>query len=487
MSLSRTIGLVSSVMLGVCAGCAAPLAPTQGPPESARTQTSGLAVQARVMAMADEYVSALGESIYTLLPRQELSPRARAMAQSFLRNGVGAALDIGAGPNPPVGMLDLLVLASLQAWSFEHHWMPNGIGDAGRPVLERLRRAEAKMWETASHTLSPDQLRTLRSLVDAWIAQNPDRVVVAMVRFEEFSDTRNINSISLRTQATGLLREVSEASGVIEDARLLGERLLWYAGRYPYLLGEQTELTTYRVLAEPEGQQLMAAADSVRRLSDQLNERLATVERTLDSQRRVLLEEVAAERSNAIHQAEAALQETVDKSINDAADGLKVAREETVDQFFERVSKERTEFLDDIESREAEIRGLMKDLRDTIGTSGTLAHELTGTVDAIDRVVARFESEPGSTREPIRVQDVRDAAAETGRAAAEATRTLEAFNRVMASEEQFARRMSELVEPVNAVVDRAFWRCAALVAMCFVGLALLRLVPRTPVPPAAGP
>jgi len=72
--------------------------------------------------------------------------------------------------------------------------------------------------------------------------------IVALVRFNEFADERKISSLSLRGKARGLLQEVSAAGAAVDDARLLGERLLWFAGRYPFLLGEQTELTAYRLI-----------------------------------------------------------------------------------------------------------------------------------------------------------------------------------------------------------------------------------------------
>jgi hypothetical protein len=92
------------------------------------------------------------------------------------------------GPNPSVSLLDLLLLTSLQAWSFEAHWIPAGIGAAGARALDRLKRAEEDAWISSNEVLSEDQLITLRELISAWIFENPDRTVVALVRFNEFND-----------------------------------------------------------------------------------------------------------------------------------------------------------------------------------------------------------------------------------------------------------------------------------------------------------
>jgi len=40
---------------------------------------------------------------------------------------------------------------------------------------------------------------------------------------------------------------VNNVTLAIDDARLLGERLLWFMSRYPYIISQQAELTTYRL------------------------------------------------------------------------------------------------------------------------------------------------------------------------------------------------------------------------------------------------
>ncbi len=127
---SLLFSLVAVISL-TASSCTAPhpVVPSGG--TKTQASVSPLETQAVVMSMADDYIAALGESVYLLTKNNKLSSKGRWLAQSFLRNGVGASIDIGAGPNPPADILDLLVLASLQSWSFEKHWMPAGIGDAG--------------------------------------------------------------------------------------------------------------------------------------------------------------------------------------------------------------------------------------------------------------------------------------------------------------------------------------------------------------------
>jgi hypothetical protein len=434
-------------------------------------------MQALVMNMADAYIASLGESVYLLTRSSRPDPKARWLAQSFLRNGVGASLDIAVGPNPPVSLLDLLVLTSLQAWSFEVHWIPAGIGDAGIPALARLKRAESDAWTTARKVLSQEQLNTLRGLINAWIAENPDRTVVALIRFDDFADERRISSASLRGQAQGLLREVSEASAAVEDVRLLGERLLWFAGRYPYVLGEQAELTAYRLIDQPEVSQLVEAVKSVQRLTDALNVRLGTIPGELKEQQEALVFRLSAERRAAIDQLKTALEATVKQALDSADKRINAQRDDAIKQFFDRIAQERSRIFDDLSSRQGELHGVMTDLRQTIAVSGTLASDLTRTAQAIDGVVSRFADDPGSGRKPLRMTDIRDAATETGNAANRVTQLLERAV-VLLESKSLDRAISALADPADEIIDRVFWRGAILICLLIAGLGLLRLVPR---------
>jgi hypothetical protein len=438
---------------------------------------SALKIQALVMDMADDYIASLGESVYLLSRSDQLDSRGRWLAQSFLRNGVGASLDITVGPNPAVSLLDLLVLTSLQTWSFEVHWIPAGIGEAGLSALEHLKQAETYAWASARKILSEDQLNTLHGLIEAWIAENPDRTVVALVRFNEFSDERKISSLRLRGQARGLLREVGEAVAAVDDARLLGERLLWFAGRYPYLLGEQTELTAYRLVDQPEGEQIMDAIKSIQQLSEVLAARVETIQNDLEKEREAFFARIVSERAAAISQLQSALEAAVRESVDIADESVKTQRTEAINQFFERFAQERTQLLDDFASRQSELLGIMTELKETITVSGTLANDLTDTVNAIDHVVSRFDRDPEDKSEPLRITDVRDAAVETGHAAVKVSQLLEQLLVILESD-AWDRQISMMTDPADEIIDRVFWRGVILIGLLVVGMGLLRMVPQ---------
>jgi methyl-accepting chemotaxis protein len=436
-----------------------------------------LAKQALVMSMADDYMTAMGEAVYGLAKHDALTPKGRWLAQSFVRNGFGAAMDIASGPNPSVAMLDLLVLSSLQAWAFEQRWIPAGIGEAGVPAVDRLRQAEAELWNTARGVLDPDQIETVRRLIDAWIANNPDRLVVSLVRFSEFADARMISSTSLRGQATGLLREVTDATSAIDDVRLLGERALWFMGRFPYVLGQQAELTTYRMVDQPEVVAALDALASIRHLTETIDDRLGSIEEVLVAQQTEFFARVREERARTVEQASESLEAMVRATIDDAAARLAAERRTAIDQAFEGLARERSALLDDVASREGELATVLRDLRDTIAASSTLAHEMTDTVGAIDRVVSRFDEGRADGARPLSIADLRDAAAEIGRAADRMTEVLDQTNTLIASN-ALDQRVASLTDPANAVIDRAFWRGAVLIGLLIVGLAIVRAIPQ---------
>jgi hypothetical protein len=480
----RFLGLAAAVASAalLAASCVAP--PDAVDKEGSARDAEVLAAQSLVMEMADEYVAALGEAVYLDLrgqsplsgtPRRE-SPQARVLSQSFLRNGVGAAIDIAAGPNPSVAILDLLVLASLQRWAFRAHWMPEGISDAGDAVYDRLGRAEDELWRTASRRLSQDQLATVRRLIGEWIADHPDRTVVSLVRFADFADERMAARTASRREAGGLLREVSAATGAIDDARLLGERALWFASRYPYVLGEQTELTAYRLAAQPEVQESMRAMEAIRGAAESAGTRLDALGQELRTELDAIVARIATERETTIRQAQVALAETVEQALDIAAARLASERETALAEFFRGVAVERDGLLEAIDRRQGDLQGSLADVRTTIAAAGELAEELTRTAASVDRIVARFDPEARPRGQALQLEELRALAVEAATAADRLSDLLERTDTLLASPDT-QDRLAALVAPADGLVDRIFWRALALVGLLLVGLALLRLIP----------
>ena len=207
-----------------------------------------LALQSAVMSMSDDWNSALGAMAYDMQRACGSDMECMWVTQAFLRNGMGASLDVAVGPNPSVAIMDMLVLCSLETWTLEHHWAGFGIPlEAGLAGAKQLAKARDSLWEQAADHLKAPELARLRALIDAWIARHPDQGIVSFVRLSDFASDRNQLTLAERAEAGGLLEELTEVSVAVDDARLLGERALWYSSRYPYVLGQQAEMTALRL------------------------------------------------------------------------------------------------------------------------------------------------------------------------------------------------------------------------------------------------
>ncbi|MFO1051077.1 MAG: hypothetical protein U1F36_02535 [Planctomycetota bacterium] len=404
---------------------------------------SEIEVQALVMQMADDYDAALGEAVYLVLRKGGIDSTGRWLSLSFLRNGMGAALDIASGPNPDIGLLDLLVLVTLQTQAFEKHWIPAGIdAGLGAAAVARLHQAENSVWAAARRLLSAEQEQTLRQLIADWVAQHPDQTVVAFVRFSDFTEERKQMTAGARAQAAGLLREIDEATVAVEQARLFGERALWFASRYPYLLGQQMELTAYRMADQPEvkdAQRLAAGATSaVEGLADRVRE--------LVPQLSSLIEQVQG-----------------------------VARQ-TLDDLLQRFDAERAQIAKELEDARGRVEGTLGGARATADAAMAAGQALAAAATAADKVLGRFDRDPVTGEPALRLEDMRDTAIATQHAAERLEGVLVRLQQWTA-EDGAPRLLAAVDTSGQEMLNGLFVRGAGWIGVLIVGLALLRLVP----------
>ncbi len=278
-----------------------------------------IALQSAVMSMSDDWNSALGAMAYQVQRECGSDMECMWVTQAFLRNGMGASLDVAVGPNPSVAIMDMLVLCSLETWTLEHHWAGFGIPlQSGLAGVKLLAKARDSLWEQAADHLKVDELARLRMLIDAWIVRHPDQTIVSFVRLADFASDRNQLTLAERADAGGLLEELNEVSLAVDDARLLGERALWFSSRYPYVLGQQAEMTALR-LTQSISNQVVAQREAI--LSGVAKEREAIISSLFEQER--TLTPVLAEARGTIAEARALSTEL--QKVIAAIDGL-VAR-----------------------------------------------------------------------------------------------------------------------------------------------------------------
>lgn len=335
-----------------------------------------LALQSAVMSMSDDWNSALGAMAYEMQRACVSDMECMWVTQAFLRNGMGASLDVAVGPNPSVAIMDMLVLCSLETWALEHHWAGFGIPlEAGLAGAKKLAAARDALWEEAADHLKPSELTRLRALIDAWIARHPDQGIVSFVRLSDFASDRNQLTLAERAEAGGLLQELGEVSVAVDDARLLGERALWYSSRYPYVLGQQAEMTALR-LTQNISNQVAVQREAI--LGGVAKEREAIISSLSDQER--TLTPVLAEARGTIAEARALSTEL--QKVIAAIDGL-VAR------FDNTHSDGKSLSIADLESLVREAGTSAAEARKLIEASSGLVQSdrLPAATAGVDRVV----------------------------------------------------------------------------------------------------
>ncbi len=358
----RTIAMLAALSLTRCATRPPQpprIAPSAGSSSSASAAGDAEELQSVVMMMSDDWNTALGESMFTVQSQPQTDLPARIAALTFLRNGMSSSLDIAVGPNPRVAMLDLLVLSALQEWAMGKNWPKFGMPrEAIDGVLQRLAATRHVMVEKAGQYLTPAQLADLQRLIDAWIAANPDQVLVSFVRFSDFVSDRKRMPQADRDLAGGLLREVGEVTMAVDDARVLGERAMWYASRYPFVLGQQAELTSYKMTS--------------------------AIAREIAAQREAFFDRVAQERAAVIHELDEH-RASVTPVIAEARETIHAARE---------LSAEVTRLVAALDALAArfdhhdERDGLtVQDVKDLLRETGASADKLTALVHAGDAML----------------------------------------------------------------------------------------------------
>ena len=264
-----------------------------------------------------------------------------------------------------------------------------------------------------------------------------------------------------------------DATGALNDARAFGERVLWYSGRFLFLVGEQAELTTYRLADQPEGRQIVRTLGALESATELVAERIEG----LDEERERLFRDLAREREAVLDGASARAIEALDA----ASERVRAEREAAMAAFFDTLRAERDRLFADLTQSGSALSDLVSESREAAEATRAMAGALTETGRAFDRVVARFDEDPTGEREPLEIADIRDSAIESRRAAEELTRALETGRELLESEaweERVDALVGRLDEPAGATLERAFRVGLRLIAVLVAGGLLLLVAAR---------
>ena len=233
-----------------------------------------------VMSLADSYAQTVTQSFDELVATTKDPTRAAwARAQRVATLSVSVAN--ATGPNAVVGLLDMVVFATLKRAAIEEHWVPTLLGEEGAAVADAHRRGESEAWAAAGRVFSPSQVKELRGLVEEWRREHPGQYYVGYTRFSDFDVYRSITSESPEAKLPGSLfgaLYVDPLAGLdpmakeLRSYRALTERLTFIVTRLPMLAAYQIDQGVHGATGTPEVTRFVAAtekfADATGRFTD---------------------------------------------------------------------------------------------------------------------------------------------------------------------------------------------------------------------------
>ena len=163
-----------------------------------------------------------------------------------------AVYDIVTNADPFTQLLDLTLVVSLQA----RKWIDDDraeawFGPRGRPLVHAARQAREDIWRLAARVMRPDQLEQLDAIILGWHRDHPDVEIVSWVRFDEVAASRGKSIVAEVSGGGGFLAPVGEATKAVDEARLLAERAFYMGKRWPFLLSWQARAAVDETLSTP--------------------------------------------------------------------------------------------------------------------------------------------------------------------------------------------------------------------------------------------
>jgi hypothetical protein len=394
-------------------------------------------VQQDVMRFADRFESQIVQAAHDATTRAG-TPDARMKSLAWSIPARMSALTIATGPNPYMNLVDMLVLARLGRMVHEEHHPSTGAEEeSGVTAVEAFKNLEKDIWTVAQRTLDQKQLDAIAAIVDTWHKENPDQTVTSFVRLPNFERLLAMNQEQGKNlfEQLGDLLSLDPLSGLepakreVAEARLLGERTLFYAQRAPQLISAQAELLGLRFASMPQ------VADALEK-GDRVSEAAASLAKTAAG----------------------------------LPDALRTERKNAVEQISDELSKQREGLVRDLQSVEAPAERMLGEFRTTAESTKEMSAAVQGAVNSLDAFVARVQEpskspdEPETPSRPFDVREYGDAAAKIGGAAAQIGGALEGLDKSR-------RELAPLLDQASSKLDHSVARASALALG--VGLALI--------------
>ncbi|MFQ5993058.1 MAG: hypothetical protein ACE5NA_11540 [Nitrospiraceae bacterium] len=245
-------------------------------------------LQDSLMAFADRFGSTIVETA-EVFENREGSARARLVARRMKVFPTIAVIDIAAGPNPAVSLLDMLVLVTLNRMVWEEYWKPKVFGEPADLMIKAWRNLEANIWSIANRVLTSEQQDEMVNLIKEWRDSNRDIVAVAFIRFDDFAESRRKSALEKAAESGGFLG-IKGATRAMDEARFLGERAMFLLTRMMILVPFQIELVYQKMVTEPAVEQLLSDTTTLPKAIHQQAKAVQQVAKAMDQTAKALEE-----------------------------------------------------------------------------------------------------------------------------------------------------------------------------------------------------
>ncbi len=405
-------------------------------------------LQNQVLRFADDYSSSVAHAADAAAKSAGTREAQVAALRWKLDEGTAAYLS-ATGENPIWNTLDVVVLTVVSRMVIEDPKTREEFGDAVVPLIETHRELEASAWRLAGQILEPGQREQLEGLIAEWRRQNPHERSVGAIHFREFALTTEKGAplSKLRTGSVFTLLHLDPFAGLdpttiaIEQSRELAARTVAYLERAPTLVRWQAELLAFQLAGQPDPQAILADADRASRSMESIAKTAEGLPTLVDEQRKAAIEQLLA-----------------------------------------GVAAERAAIIEELDAREATIRGLLGETRQALDAGTRMSTSLDATIKSLDAFV-HYVSPPPSASEPqakagkpFDVLEYGKSASEVGGMARDLTALLGSVDKSVPA---IARASGEAGENLKRVVDHAFWRGLVLIATLLVGSVVAALAYRT--------
>jgi hypothetical protein len=449
--LRRAAALVLATLGLAGAGCSLFQKPQQAAANVAAPGQGNLTLselQNMVIRFADDYSSSVAHAADGAA--KSAGTRDAQVAALKWKLDEGTAVYVSAtGENPIWNALDVVVLTVVSRMVIEDARAREEFGAAVAPLIATHKELEASAWGLASQILAPGQREQLETLIAEWRERNPHERSVGAIHFREFALSTEKGSplAKLRTGSVFTLLHLDPFAGLdpttiaIEQSRELAARTVAYLERAPTLLRWQAELLAFQLGGQPESREILDDADRISRSMESISKTAEGVPVLVDEQRKA-----------------------------------------AIGQLLAGVAAERAAILQELDAREATIRTLLGQTRETLEAGTAMSTSLDATIKSLDAFVHYVSPPPGSKPatpgppgKPFDPLDYGKAATELGGMARDLTTLLGSVDKSVPA---IARVSQETGENLKRVVDHAFWRGLVLILLLLVGSVLAALAYR---------